>query len=58
MPVGLSIVGERWSEAKLLSFAFAYEQRAHGRARPTYAASVEGGEAIAPALRGQAATGR
>lgn len=53
MPVGLSLVGERWSEAKLLAFAFAYEQHAQSRARPTYAASVDSAEAIAPSLRGQ-----
>lgn len=53
MPVGLSIVGERWSEAKLLAFAFAYEQRAQARTRPPYAATIDAAEAIAPALRGQ-----
>lgn len=54
LPVGLSIVGERWSEATLLSFAYAFEQRAGLRARPTYAANIDSHEAIAPALRGQA----
>lgn len=54
LPVGLSLIGERWSEAKLLAFAFAYEQRAQGRTRPTYARSIEGDEAIAASLRGQA----
>jgi len=58
LPVGLSIVGERWSEAKLLAFAYAYEQRAGVRTRPTYAASIDTNAAIAPSLRGaQAATG-
>ncbi len=55
MPVGLSIVGERWSEAKLLAFAYAFEQRAHMRARPSYAANIDAVENIAPSLRGQAA---
>ena len=44
LPVGLSIMGEKWSEAKLLSFAFAYESRAHARAVPTYAHSITDAE--------------
>jgi amidase len=53
LPVGLSIVGERWSEAKLLSFAYAYEQRANARVAPTYARSIEDSGAFAAALRQQ-----
>ncbi len=55
LPVGLSIVGERWSEARLLSFAHAYEQRSRARVRPPYAATIDASEAIAPSLRGQPA---
>lgn len=51
LPVGISFLGERWSEAKLLSFAFAYEQRANARVAPTYARSVEDLETVAAALR-------
>jgi amidase len=51
LPVGLSFLGERWSEAKLLSFAYAYESRANARAAPTYARSVDDLEPIAAALR-------
>lgn len=54
LPVGLSILGERWSEAKLLSFAYAYEQRANARVAPTYMRSVEDSEAFAAAIRQQA----
>lgn len=55
LPVGLSFIGERWSEAKLLSFAFAYEQRANARVAPTYARSVEDLTDFATALRQPAA---
>jgi len=51
LPVGLSFIGEAWSEAKLLSFAYAYEQRANARVVPTYARSVEDIEPLAAALR-------
>ncbi|WP_228445680.1 amidase [Terricaulis silvestris] len=54
LPVGLSFLGEAWSEAKLLSFAYAYEQRANARVAPTYVRSVEDLEPLAGALRQQA----
>lgn len=34
LPVGISFIGPQWSEAKLLSFGFAYEQAAHARVPP------------------------
>lgn len=40
LPVGLSFIGGAWSEARLLSFGFAYEQRANARARPSYAPTI------------------
>jgi len=40
LPVGLSLIGEAWSEAKLLSFAYAFEQRAQARRAPTYPATI------------------
>jgi len=51
LPVGLSFMGEAWSEAKLLSFAYAYESRANARVPPTYARSIEDIEPMATALR-------
>lgn len=51
LPVGLSFIGEAWSEAKLLSFAFAYETQAQARIPPTFARSVDDAEPIAAALR-------
>jgi amidase len=41
LPVGLSFVGRPWSEARLLSLGFAFEQTAGGHTAPTYAVSVE-----------------
>jgi len=40
LPVGLSFFGRAWSEARLLSFAYAYEQATHARKPPTFAASA------------------
>ena len=34
LPVGLSFVGTTWSEAKLLSYGYAYEQASHARVPP------------------------
>ncbi len=51
LPVGLSFIGEAWSEAKLLSFAYAYEQRAHARTPPRYARHLEEDEPFSAALR-------
>ncbi len=34
LPVGLSFIGPAWSDAQLLRFAFAYEQRTHMRRAP------------------------
>lgn len=36
LPVGLSFIGPAWSEARLLAFGYAYEQRTHHRRAPTY----------------------
>ncbi len=50
LPVGLSFAGAAWSDATLLSFAFAYESRANARVPPTYARSVEDIAPMANAL--------
>jgi hypothetical protein len=34
LPLGLSIMGARWSEPKLLALAFAFEQATHARKPP------------------------
>jgi len=44
LPVGLSFVGRAWSEAMLLKLAYAFEQAAPARKKPTYAATVDVGD--------------
>jgi amidase len=51
LPVGLSFIGEAWSEARLLGLAYAYEQRVKLRRPPTYAASVLSLPEVERALR-------
>lgn len=50
LPVGLSLFAEAWSEAKLLAFAYAYEQRAQARTPPRYVDTVSTEESFARAL--------
>ena len=40
LPVGLSFIGPRWSEARLLGLAYDYEQASHASRQPTFAADV------------------
>jgi amidase len=40
LPVGVSFIGRPWSEAKLISLAFAYEQATKHRKPPTFAPTV------------------
>jgi amidase len=40
LPVGLSLVGPAWSEAKLLGYGYAIEQALKARQKPTFVASV------------------
>jgi amidase len=55
LPVGISFMGPAWSEAKLLSLGYAFEQATHARKNPTFPASVslrpEIAGAYAPPLR-------
>ena len=44
LPVGLSFVGRAWSEARLLGLAYAFEQAAPARRKPTFAPSVPVGD--------------
>ncbi len=41
LPLGLSFLGPRWSEARLLGLGHAYEQAAPARPRPSFAVSIE-----------------
>jgi amidase len=44
LPVGISFVGRAWSEATLLKLAFAFEQAAPARKKPTFADTVALGD--------------
>jgi amidase len=44
LPVGLSFVGGAWTEATLLKLAYAFEQAAPARRKPTFAPSAELGD--------------
>ena len=48
LPVGLSFMGSKWSDAKILSLGYAYEQASHMLVSPTFARSVE---EVLPAAR-------
>ncbi len=50
LPVGLSIIGPAWSEARLLSYGYAYEQAAKAKITPHFLPSIEAVPPIAPLL--------
>lgn len=51
LPVGLSFIGPRWSEARLLALGYAFEQAAPDmKVTPTFAHSVEERPDVAPLL--------
>ena len=41
LPVGMSFVGRAWSEATLLKLAYAFEQSAPARKKPTFAPTAD-----------------
>jgi len=49
LPVGLSFVGRAWSEPTLLKLAYAFEQTAPARRKPTFAPTAEIGDTRRPA---------
>jgi amidase len=51
LPVGLSFIGARWDDARILSLGFAYEQASHKRFAPRFLPSIEESEEVAPHLR-------
>ena len=53
LPVGLSFMGPKWSEALLLSLGYAYEQARGPFPAPKFYRSIEESAEIAPALRPQ-----
>ncbi len=51
LPVGLSFIGPRWSDALILSLGFAYEQASLKRLEPRLLPSIEESPEVAPLLR-------
>jgi amidase len=51
LPVGLSFLGPRWGEARLLQFGAAFELARGPLPAPTLAPSIEGGALVAPMLK-------
>jgi amidase len=47
LPVGISFFGRAWSEAKLIAYAYAYEQATKHRRPPTFLPTVPGSVARA-----------
>jgi len=53
LPVGLSFIGTKWDDARILSLGYAYEQASHRRAAPRFYNTIEESPEIAPLLRRQ-----
>jgi amidase len=51
LPVGLSFIGPKWSEALLLNLGYAYEQARGPFPQPQFYPSIEDSPAIAPHLQ-------
>jgi amidase len=51
LPVGLSFIGARWDDARILSLGYAYEQASHRRVEPRFLPSIEESPEVAPHLR-------
>jgi amidase len=51
LPVGLSFIGPKWSDARILALGYAYEQASHARFAPRFLPSIEESEDVAPHLR-------
>lgn len=50
LPVGISFIGAKWDDARMLALGFAYEAAAGVRITPTFAGSVEAMPAVAGLL--------
>lgn len=50
LPVGLSFIGPKWSDAQLLALGHAYEQAAHKQVTPRFLPAIEDSPELAPLL--------
>lgn len=53
LPVGLSFMGSKWSDARILSLGFAFEQASHALVSPRFLPSFEESSPVAQQLRSQ-----
>ncbi|UUR07189.1 amidase [Sphingomonas glaciei] len=53
LPVGLSFIGPKWSDWRLLGYGHAFEQVRGAFPRPTFLPSIEASPQVAPALEPQ-----
>jgi amidase len=51
LPIGISFIGAKWSDALILSLGFAYEQASHKRIEPRLLPSIEESPEVAPHFR-------
>ncbi len=51
LPLGLSFIGPKWSDARILALGHAYEQASRARFAPRFLPSIEESEEVAPHLR-------
>ena len=51
LPVGLSFMGAKWDDARILALGYAYEQASRQRFAPGLLPSIEESEEVAPHLR-------
>ena len=51
LPVGLSFIGAKWDDARILALGYAYEQASHRRIEPRFLPSIEDSPEVAPHLR-------